>query len=61
MKSVARRTIAIARQNAVFAIGVKVLVIGSGMALLWVEGLMLVTFSVIMFRLAVSKVKGKLA
>lgn len=34
---------------------------GAGVRLLWVEGLMLMGFSVIMFRLAVSKVKGKLA
>jgi len=34
---------------------------GSGVRLLWVEGLMLILFSVIMFRAAVSKVKGKLA
>jgi ABC-2 type transport system permease protein len=34
---------------------------GLGVKVLFVEGLMLMAFSVLMFRLAVSKVKGKLA
>ncbi|KPL11924.1 hypothetical protein AMJ85_02495, partial [candidate division BRC1 bacterium SM23_51] len=34
---------------------------GSGVRLLWFEGLMLLFFSVLMFRAAVGKVKGKLA
>jgi ABC-2 type transport system permease protein len=34
---------------------------GLGVRLLWIEGLMLIAFSVLMFRAAVGKVKGKLA
>jgi len=34
---------------------------GLGVRLLWIEGLMLIVFTVLMFRAAVGKVKGKLA
>jgi len=34
---------------------------GAGVRLLWIEGLMLAAFSALMFRAAVSRVKGKLA
>jgi ABC-2 type transport system permease protein len=34
---------------------------GSGIRLLWIEGLMLIAFAALMFRAAVGKVKGKLA